>query len=144
MFQGRRRYRPYREMADAIWSGNAIIGTDGSASNDNGTYSFVILTDIENDSPTVTFECGGNLPALADHIDMDSHHPEAAALYASLCFVHLLLSKYSRGLTTGLIPRLHFVLDNKSVAEDDLKWEFEDSTSVFNYLKSDYDLLQGI
>jgi hypothetical protein len=39
---------------------------------------------------------------------------------------------------------LHFLLDNKSVTEDDLKWEFEDSTSVFNYLKPDYDLLQGI
>jgi hypothetical protein len=75
---------------------------------------------------------------------MDSHHPEAAALYASLCFVRLLLLKYPRGPTTRLIPRLHFVLDNKSVADDDLKWEFEDSTSVFNYLKSDYDLLQGI
>jgi hypothetical protein len=144
MFQGRRRYRPYREMADAIWSGNAIIGTDGSASNDNGTYFFVILTDIENDSPTIAFKCGGNLPALADHIYMDSHCPEAAALYASLCFVCLLLLKYPRGPTTGLIPRLQFVLDNKSVADDDLKWEFEDSTAVFNYLKSDYDLLQGI
>jgi hypothetical protein len=43
-------------MADAIWSGNAIIGTNGSAFNDNGTYSFVILTDIENDSPTVAFK----------------------------------------------------------------------------------------
>jgi hypothetical protein len=131
-------------MADAIWSGNAIIGTDGLASNDNGTYSFMILTDIENDSPTVTFKCGGNLPALADHIDMDLHRPEAAALYASLCFVCLLLLKYPRVLTTGLITHLHFVLDNKSVADDDLKWEFKDSTSVFNYLKSDYDLLQGI
>jgi hypothetical protein len=127
MFQGRCHYRPYREMAYAIWSGNAIIGTNGSASNDNRTYSFVILTDIENNSPTITFKCGRNLPALADHIDMDLHHHEAAALYASLCFVHLLLSKYPRRLTTGLIPCLHFVLDNKSVAEDDLKWEFEDS-----------------
>jgi hypothetical protein len=75
---------------------------------------------------------------------MDLHCPEAAALYASLCFVRLLLLKYPRGLTTGLIPHLHFVLDKKSAADDDLKWEFKDSTSVFNYLKSDYDLLQGI
>jgi hypothetical protein len=81
-------------MADAIWSGNAIIGTYGSASNDNGTYCFVIITDIENGSPTVAFKCGGNLPALAYHIDMDLHHPEAAALYTSLCFVCLFLSKY--------------------------------------------------
>jgi hypothetical protein len=46
MFQGCCHYCPYWWIVDAIWSGNAIIGTDGSASNDNGTYSFVILTDI--------------------------------------------------------------------------------------------------
>jgi hypothetical protein len=44
----------------------------------------------------------------------------------------------------GNVPRLHFVLDNKSVAEDDLEWKFGQETSVFDYLKSDYDLLQGI
>jgi hypothetical protein len=30
------------------------------------------------------------------------------------------------------------------VAEDDLEWKFGQETSVFDYLKSDYDLLQGI
>jgi hypothetical protein len=75
---------------------------------------------------------------------MDSHHPEAAALFSTLCFVRLLLTKYPRGPTTGNVPRLHFVLDNKSVAEDDLEWKFGQETSVFDYLKSDYDLLQGI
>jgi hypothetical protein len=37
-----------------------------------------------------------------------------------------------------------FSTSNKSVAEDDLEWKFGQETSVFDYLKSDYDLLQGI
>jgi hypothetical protein len=41
-------------------------------------------------------------------------------------------------------PRLPFILNNKRVAEDDLKWQYGDNTAIFNYLKSDYDLLQGI
>jgi hypothetical protein len=78
------------------------------------------------------------------HIDMDSHRPEEAALFSALCFVHLLLTKYPQGPITGVVPRLQFVLDNKSVAEDDLEWTYGQETSVFDYLKSDYDLLQGI
>jgi hypothetical protein len=75
---------------------------------------------------------------------MDSHHPEAASIFSALCFVWLLLSKYPRGLTTGTVLKLQFVLNNKSVAEDDLEWMLEQETSVFDYLKSDYNLLQGI
>jgi hypothetical protein len=75
---------------------------------------------------------------------MDSHRPEGAALVAALCFVRLLVTKYPRGLTTGVVPSLSFVLDNKSVAEDDLEWTYGQETSVFDYLKSDYYLLQGI
>jgi hypothetical protein len=76
---------------------------------------------------------------------MDSHHPEGAALFAALCFVRLLLAKYPRGPVTGAVPSLRFVLDNQSVAEDDLEqWKYGQETSVFDYLKSDYDLLQGI
>jgi hypothetical protein len=74
----------------------------------------------------------------------DSHHPEGAALFSALCFVCLLLTKYPRGPITGVVPKLQFVLDNKSVAEDDLEWTYGQETSVFYYLKSDYDLLQGI
>jgi hypothetical protein len=75
---------------------------------------------------------------------MDSHHPKGAALFAALYFVHLLLTKYSRDLTTGTAKSLRFVLDNKSVAKDDLEWKYGQETSVFNYLKSNYNLLQGI
>jgi hypothetical protein len=144
MFHGRHRYVPYRRIAVAIWLGQAIVGTDGSASNDNSTYAFVILIDTEEESPTIAFCCGGNLPVLAEYLDMDSHRPEAAALYAALCFIQLLLCNYPRGPLTGPPLNLPFILDNKSVAEDDLKWHYGDSTAVFNYLKFDYDLLQGI
>jgi hypothetical protein len=124
--------------------GKAIIGTDGLASNNNSTYSFVILIDTNAEPPTVAFKCRGNLPPLAEYLDMDSHWPEVAALYAALCFTCLLLQDYPRDPAMGASPRLPFVLDNKSVAEDDLKWQYGDNTAVFNYLKSNYDLLQGI
>jgi hypothetical protein len=133
-----------REIAESIWRGNAIIGTNGSAANDHGTYSFVILTDIVNESPTLSVKCRGNLPNLAEYIDMDSHCPGGAALFSALCFVCLLLTKYPRGPITGVVLKLQFVLDNKSVAEDDLEWTYSQETLVFDYLKSDYDLLQGI
>jgi hypothetical protein len=105
-------------VAESIWWGDAIVGTDGSAANGHGTCSFVILTNIVSEPPTVSVKCRGNLPNLAEYIDMDSHHPEAAALFSALCFVHFLLTKYPRGPTTGNVPWLHFVLDNKSIAED--------------------------
>ena len=49
---------PLSDVADAIWRGNAIVGTDGSAANDHGTYSFVILTDTHTDSPQLAVRCG--------------------------------------------------------------------------------------
>jgi hypothetical protein len=98
MLRGYQRTTSLREIAESIWWGNAIVGTDGSAANDHGTYSFVILTDITNKSPTLSVKCRGNLPNLAEYIDMDSHHPEGAALFSVLCFVCLLLTKYPQGL----------------------------------------------
>jgi hypothetical protein len=144
MLHGYQLTQRFREFAEAIWRGDAIVSTDGSVANEHGTYSFVILTKVDQPSPTVAVKCGGNLPNLAEYIDMDSHQPERVALFAALCFVRFLMTKYPRGPTTGVVPSLSFVLDNKSVAEDDLEWTYGQETSVFDYLKSDYDLLQGI
>jgi hypothetical protein len=36
-----------------------------------------------------------------------------------------------------------YFLDNKSVI-DDLEWPFDEQTSVFDYLKADFDILHGI
>jgi len=136
---------PLRDIADSIWQGDAIIGTDGSAANNHGTYAFTVLIHLNQDKPTVAVRCGGNLPELAEFIDMDSHRPEAAALYAGLCWIHHLLSCFVQPPTTGFTPTVPFVLDNKSVAEADLEWTFNSTTtSVFDYLKTDYDILQGI
>ncbi len=60
------------------------------------------------------------------------------------CFVWLLLADHPQGPWTHITPQLHFVLENKSVAVDDLEWTFGNDTSVYDYLKSDYDILQGI
>jgi hypothetical protein len=94
MFRGYQRTTSLRTVAESIWLGDAIVGTDESAANDHGTYSFVILTNIVSESPTESVKCRGNLPNLAEYIDMDSHRPEAAALFSALCFVRLLLTKY--------------------------------------------------
>jgi hypothetical protein len=51
MLHGYQHTVPLSEVADMIWCGNAIVGSDGSAANDHGTYSFVILIDTHTDSP---------------------------------------------------------------------------------------------
>jgi hypothetical protein len=101
MFRGYQQTTSLQTIAESIWLGDAIVGTNRSAANDHGTYSFVILTNIASESPTESVKCGGNLPNLAEYIDMDSHHPEAAALFSALCFIRLLLTKYPPGPTTA-------------------------------------------
>ena len=78
---------PLQEVADAIWKGNAYIGTNGSAMNDQGTYAFAIFIHLQQTEPTIAVKCGGNMPDLTEFLDMDSHHPESAALFPALCFV---------------------------------------------------------
>jgi hypothetical protein len=105
MLHGYQRFLPLRDIADAIWRGDAIVGSNGSAANVNGTYGFLILMNKYLDgSPTVALKCGGNLPTLADYIDMDSHCPKGAGLYAALCFVRLLLLDHPQSPLTGMIP----------------------------------------
>ena len=136
---------PLQEIADAIWKGDAYVGMDGSAANDSGTYAFVILINLKSDEPTIAVRCGGNMPNPAEFIDMDSHRPESAALYAALCFVQELLARFPRGPLTGDLPPLRCCLDNKSVAVNDLEWNFNNiNTPVYDFLKADYDILQGI
>ena len=136
---------PLQEIADAIRKGDAYVGTDGSAANDSGTYAFVILINLKSDEPTIAVRCGGNMPDPAEFIDMDSHRPESAALYAALCFVQELLARFPRGPLTGDLPPLRCCLDNKSVAVNDLEWNFNNiNTPVYDFLKADYDILQGI
>jgi hypothetical protein len=48
-----------RAVAESIWQGDAIVGTVGSAANDHGTYSFLILTNIASESQ----QCQSNVEA---------------------------------------------------------------------------------
>ena len=82
---------PLQEIADAIWRGDAYIGTDGSTANDHGTYAFVILIHLQQTEPIIAVKCGGNMPDLAEFLNMDSHHPESAALFTALCSIRTLL-----------------------------------------------------
>jgi hypothetical protein len=133
------------EITNTIWQDNAIIGMDGSSANSHSAYAFVILIHLNRDEPTVAIKSGGNLPDLAEHIDMDSHQLEAAGLYSGLCWVQWLLQCFMQPPSTGMPPKIPFVLDKKSMAEADMEWDFNSTTtSVFDYLKSDYDILQGI
>ena len=50
--RGTEFHLPINEVAYALWSGDAIICTDGSVSNDNGTYGLVILTHLNQPSPS--------------------------------------------------------------------------------------------
>ena len=97
---------PLQAIADAIWKGDAYIGNNGSTVNDHGTYTFVILIHLQQAEPTIAVKCSGNMPDLAEFIDMDSHQPESAALFAALCFVHKLLHHFPWGPLTGELPIL--------------------------------------
>jgi hypothetical protein len=77
-----------KDVAQAIWTGNAIIGTDGSVLNNNATYGISILIYQETgEQPILAATTGGKLPHLAKFIDMDSHQPEAATLFTAMVMV---------------------------------------------------------
>jgi hypothetical protein len=44
MLRGYQRMTSLREIAESIWQGNAIVGTDGSTANDHGTCLFLCHT----------------------------------------------------------------------------------------------------
>ena len=134
---------PSARVAEAIWKGDAIIASDGSAKNDHQTYGVAIIINILSPEPELAVRLGGHLPPLAEMIDADSHRPEAAALYAAHVLVEELLHKHP--FIGPHLPtlRIDFCLDNKSV-QTDTDWTYDTSTSVFDYLKADYDIIQGI
>jgi hypothetical protein len=80
-------------MAQAIWNGHAIMGTDGSVKEGKATYSWVIstsMTEIRMDDC-----CGGYLPPPAQYMEHYSKWPEAAAIYAGLTWINDLLQQFS-------------------------------------------------
>jgi len=138
------QYRVHKEeLATALWSGNTIIGMDGSIKNSHGTYTFVIIILVPGDKLILACRLGGHMPMLAEYIEMDSHRPEAAALYAAHTFLgSFLLDHCNHPRPIGPLPLnacLCFVLDNKSVMTD-IDWTFDVETSQFDYLKANYNI----
>ena len=85
--QGTEFHLPIDEVVYALWSGDAIICTDGSVSNDNGTYGLVILTHLNLPEPTIAIRLGGHIPPLPEFLDMDLHQLEAAALLIGMFLI---------------------------------------------------------
>lgn len=104
-------------------------------------FSSTKQEDLEQ--PMLAAPTGGKLPPLAKFIDVDPHRPEAAALLTAMVVVRRLFDENSPENETEPAARVQYCLDNKSVT-DDLKWTFGTHTSVYDYLKPDYDILQAI
>ena len=101
--RGMEFHLPIDEVAYALWSGDAIICTDGSVSNDNGTYALVILTHLNLPEPTIAVRLGGHIPPLAEFLDMDSHQLEAAALLVRMFLIGTIMINCPRPI--GPMPR---------------------------------------
>jgi len=107
-------------------------------------YAFIIIILVNDDEPILACRLGGHMPMLAEYLDMDSHHPEAAALFAAHTFLGSFLLDYPRPIgPLSENSRLRFVLDNRSVTTD-IEWTFDINTSPFDYLKADYNIIQAI
>jgi hypothetical protein len=87
MLRGTRFYVDPQEIINAIYNGNAIIGTDGSILDEQGTYAFTILIHTNQLEPMIALLSSRWMSSIAEHIDLDSHCPEAAALYAAHVFL---------------------------------------------------------
>lgn len=81
-------------LATTIWNGDVHIGTDGSVANDDGTYGFAILIHLNAEEPTLAASLGRIMPPIAEFLEMDSHRPEAGALFAAVTFLESFLSRY--------------------------------------------------
>jgi len=94
MLRGTRFHVPTQVLANALWNGDAIIGTDGSVLDEQGSYAFIILINLHQVEPTLAVRSGGWMSPTAEFIDLDSHRPEAAALYAAQMFLQCFLRKF--------------------------------------------------
>ena len=142
MLRNVRYQRPLEAIADSIWKGKAMFGTDGSVLKGHATYSFIISTDDTNINADVTG--GGHLPPPAQFIDWDSHRLEAAAAYALLTHVSQILHQRQDPRTPGSpTPTILMIIDNESIVKDILRTT-DDTTSLFQTLRPNWDIIQGI
>ena len=129
-----------REVARAIWEGNAIMGTDGSVTGSLATYSFVISTTQQDVIKSIAG--GGYLPPTAQYMDPYSKRPEAAALFAGLTWIENLLKRYPNH-TSNDPPPLPIPVDNTSVILD-VHRTINLQSPTYSQITPDYDILQAI
>jgi hypothetical protein len=128
------------EVANAIWEGKAIMGTDGSVRDPTATYSFVIS--ISRTDVKTNVKGGGYLPPTAKYLDPYSKRPEAAALLAGLTWIQKLLRKFPNHTDTDP-PPLQIPVDNEGVVQD-VHRTINEQTPTYDLLSPDYDILQAI
>ena len=142
MNRGVKTTLPMDVIAQAIWKGHAILGTDGSVKGDIATYSWVLS--ITSTNVTTDVQGGGFLPPTAQYLQPYSKRPEAAALFAGLSWINVLLQAYpNANLSPAAHPTLPIPVDNEAVVKD-LLHTINAQTPTFHLLSPDYDILQAI
>ena len=77
----------WEAIAQAVWHGDSLLGTNGSVLDEHGTYGVALHIQLDVDEPMLATAFGRHVPNIAEYLDMDSHCPKAAALYATLIFL---------------------------------------------------------
>jgi hypothetical protein len=80
----------FETIAEAIWEGQVILGTDGSVIGQKRTYSWILST-TTLDAIVVDAHDGGFLPPPAQYTGHSLKHPNGAAIYAGLHWISQLL-----------------------------------------------------
>jgi hypothetical protein len=83
---------PMNVIAQAIWDGQAILGTDGSVTDDIATYSWVLS--LTSSNVTGDVKGGRFLPPMVQYLKPYSKRPEVATLFAGLSWIQELLTQY--------------------------------------------------
>lgn len=122
------------DITQAIWDGT----------EQTQTYGVAIMINVLSPKSKLAVQLSRHLPDLAEMINADSpHQPEAAALYVAHILIKELLYKHPFIGLHLLTLCINFCLNNKSV-HTDTAWTYKNETLVFNYLKADYNIIQGI
>ena len=139
MHHGTHHHTPLPITAQAIWDGQAILATDGSVKWNRATYTKIISTTNDTIGQDVT---GGSLlpPSSAPYAQHASKLSEAAALYAALTWIAMLLTKYPDTTdNAGKTPALPILIDYQSVI-DDITQPLNERIPIFQLLMPDYDI----
>jgi hypothetical protein len=134
---------PKHVIAQSIWNGLAILGTDRSVCDDMATYSWVLSTTNDDIQPDI--KGGGFLPPSAEYTTHYSKCCEVAALlYASLTWIADLLQCYPNQNPDAVNPPSILIpVDNESIIKDIL-CPINAQTPTFHLLSPDYDIIQAI